>query len=218
MSLEKASNLAISIAALVLAAVIVKREFGSSEVPAHQRGILATAVDDWRSLSAWGTWIGDSSSRVVLTEFGDYQCPFCKRFHERLTAIQDSLSEPVGILYIHFPLPSHRFAVAAANAAMCAGEQGLFPEMHDLLYREQQRIGLIDWDTLAVGAGVQDIEKFKACHSLTDPHPRVAAGAYISDSLEILYTPTVMINQWRYADPPVDSLRQILQAALDRAQ
>lgn len=217
LSFEKISNVILTCAAVVLVGVVIRREFFLGAEPlGRERGVEATEVENWRALAPYGEWIGDSSSPVILTEFGDYQCPYCKLFHERLLAIRDSLSAPIGILYIHFPIATHRFAIAAANAATCAAEQGRFDTMHNVLLSQQAAIGLVTWDSLAVLAAVPDRDAFQACHSLTDPKPIVATGLRIADSLGVTYTPTILINQWRYTEPPVDSLRVILQAAIDR--
>lgn len=215
---ERSVNIAVGVAAIVLAIVVVRREFWPPTDGPSRARTAAVEVADWRTLRNYGVLLGDPDAPVVLTEFGDYQCPFCKMFHERLHHVQDSLSERVAFLYIHYPLPSHRMAVPAANAAMCAHEQGRFEEMHDVLFEKQDSLGVLPWEALARTANVDDIERFLRCQASDLPHQLVAAGKALADSLGVDYTPTIMINQWRYEQPPVDSLRVLLQAAINRAR
>lgn len=84
---------------------------------------------------------GDADAPVVLREFGDYQCPACRRFfqsaYERL---ERDYVEPgrVRLVFFDFPLEGqHRHALVAAQAAGCAGRQDDYWAMHAALYRNQ---------------------------------------------------------------------------------
>lgn len=77
-------------------------------------------------------------SVVTIEEFGDYQCPPCGNLHPTLTAIKKEYGERVRFEFRHFPLTQiHANAHAAAAAAVAAGYQGSFWEMHNLLYENQ---------------------------------------------------------------------------------
>ncbi len=84
---------------------------------------------------------GDPLAPVVIEEYSDFQCPYCSRFYKQtlsqLDANQFSTGEAL-LVYYDFPLTrSHPQAIAAANAARCAGEQGAtnYWMMHDLLFQ-----------------------------------------------------------------------------------
>lgn len=82
---------------------------------------------------------GNPRAPVVIVEFSDFQCPFCRHWYdETLPALRDQLGDDVSIAFLHFPLTSiHPNAAAAHAAAECAGDQGKFWEMHDLLFELQ---------------------------------------------------------------------------------
>ncbi len=82
---------------------------------------------------------GDPGAAVVILEFSDFECPFCERWYqETLPDIRAQVGEDVAIAFLHFPLTQiHPNAAGAHAAAECAGEQGKFWEMHDLLFERQ---------------------------------------------------------------------------------
>ncbi|MEX0782286.1 MAG: thioredoxin domain-containing protein [Dehalococcoidia bacterium] len=82
---------------------------------------------------------GDEDARVVVAEFSDFQCPFCKRWVEQtMDPLLQKYGEDLRLAFLHFPITQlHPNAGNASVAAMCAGEQGKFWEMHDLLFARQ---------------------------------------------------------------------------------
>lgn len=82
---------------------------------------------------------GNPEAKVMVAEFSDFQCPFCKRWtDENLGGIRDQLGDDVAMAFLHYPLTQiHPNAGNASLAAVCAGEQGKFWEMHDLLFARQ---------------------------------------------------------------------------------
>ncbi|MFH0711040.1 MAG: thioredoxin domain-containing protein [Candidatus Aenigmatarchaeota archaeon] len=86
---------------------------------------------------------GNSSARVVVVEFSDYQCPFCRRVEPTVEKIISEYVEKIKFVYMDLPLYSiHKFAGQASNAARCANEQGKFWEYHDVLYDRQDEWAL----------------------------------------------------------------------------
>jgi len=77
---------------------------------------------------------GDKDTKLVMIEFSDYQCPFCGKFvRETMPQIQKGYIDTGKIRYVFmdFPLPMHAQAMKASEAALCAGDQDKFWEMHD---------------------------------------------------------------------------------------
>jgi len=81
---------------------------------------------------------GPTSAPVTIIEYSDFQCPFCSRGAATLRAVAAKYGDRVRIEFRHFPLPVHPDAAKAAEAAMCASEQGMFWEMHDSLFANQK--------------------------------------------------------------------------------
>lgn len=82
---------------------------------------------------------GNAQAKVVIAEFSDFQCPFCKRWSDQnLARIRERLGDDVAFAFLHFPLTQiHPNAGNASLAATCAEDQGKFWEMHDMLFARQ---------------------------------------------------------------------------------
>ena len=82
---------------------------------------------------------GSSDATVVIVEFSDFQCPFCLRwYNDTLPQIDQQIGDDVALVFLHFPIANlHPNAPTVHVAAECAGEQGKFWEMHDLLFERQ---------------------------------------------------------------------------------
>lgn len=81
---------------------------------------------------------GPSSAKITLVEFSDFQCPFCLQALPTVKQILQAYPNDVRFVYEQFPLVSlHAFAQKAAEASLCAQEQGKFWEYHDKLFQSQ---------------------------------------------------------------------------------
>ena len=77
---------------------------------------------------------GKAGAKVTIVEWSDFQCPFCSRAAETVKQIEANYGRDIRLVYKHNPLPMHPNAPAAAEAALAAGKQGKFWEMHDKLF------------------------------------------------------------------------------------
>src|SRR5262245_16592472 len=71
---------------------------------------------------------------VTITEFSDFQCPYCIRAASVVEQVRQTYGERVKVVFKQMPLPMHAHAFKAAQASVCAGEQGKFWEYHDRLF------------------------------------------------------------------------------------
>jgi protein-disulfide isomerase len=101
---------------------------------------------------------GDRGAGVAIIEYSDFQCPSCGHFaRESLPVIDRLYVQPGKVLlaFRHFPISDlHPFAFAAAEAATCAGRQGQFWNMHDLLFRNQDHLGRDDLQRAAASLDI----------------------------------------------------------------
>lgn len=90
---------------------------------------------------------GEAGAKVMIAEYSDFQCPFCQRWAEQaLPTLRQDIGEDVAIAFMHFPITQiHPNAGFASFAAICAGEQGDFWGMHDILFARQS-----EWANLPV--------------------------------------------------------------------
>jgi len=81
---------------------------------------------------------GNGKSKVILTEYGDFQCPGCGSAHPIVKSLSQKYDKQLGFVFRNFPLTNiHPNARAAAAAAEAAGTQGKYWEMHNLLFESQ---------------------------------------------------------------------------------
>lgn len=128
-------------------------------------GVVERQLDDWSSEDAIGHRIGPESAAVVITEFGDYECPACRALHPQVQRLLAQFPDEVALVYRHWPLEYHRSAYPAALAAVCADRQGMFPEMHTYLYSRSDWIAGADANLMEVArrVGVSDTVAFRSC-------------------------------------------------------
>ena len=171
---------------------------------------------------------GDPDAPVVVIEFSDFQCPFCRKHVTETQPILDEQFVDTGDVkwvFKHFPLPIHPAAPAAGAAAECAAEQGKFWEMHDLLFEDVDRWASGDTDAalkeLAGELGL-DQEAFDAC--MAGEEAAAAVESDLSDGAPFVQgTPTfiVLVGEQGRIIPgalPVDQFSEFLQQTVDNAK
>jgi protein-disulfide isomerase len=140
---------------------------------------------------------------------------FLRQLTSDVKVLRERYPTQVAVIYVHFPLPMHRFAIPAARVAECAGEQGRFEAMYDQLFDGQDQFGLKPWDEYATAAVVPDVPAFDACIKKTDPIARVEEGKALGAKLDVKGTPTIIINGWMLGRPPSEAeLNQMVQRVL----
>ena len=87
---------------------------------------------------------GFATAPVLITVFSDFECPFCARHAAAMRELVGHFDKQVRLEFRHFPLPFHKSAPKASEAAACANEQGRFWEMHDRLFERQKNLGVDD--------------------------------------------------------------------------
>src|SRR5215218_6343343 len=113
---------------------------GGGAAAAGGSGRATPSPDSVIARSARGREKG-AANAVSVVEISDFQCPYCRQFYETTYHRFDSAYVKTGkvhMVYVHLPLPMHTQAYPAAEAAMCAGAQGKFWEMHDRLFGSQR--------------------------------------------------------------------------------
>lgn len=205
-----------ALAAVVVALAFVRRDAApSSSMSERSTPATPQIVDDWKQIIPNGVLIGRPDARILLVAFSDLQCPFCRRFHNTVKALQATHGDEFAFLFVHFPLPMHRFARIAARAAECADRQGLLAGFLDVAYAKQDSIGLKSWSSLGQEAGVRDTSEFVRCVSGTQPLARIDSGLAVGERFAVDGTPTVILNGWRFPTPPgEEELRRVIEDLL----
>jgi protein-disulfide isomerase len=119
-----------------------------------------------------GRILGDSSAQVWVVMASDFQCPYCKQWHDAAFAglVRDYVNtHKVRMAFLNMPLSIHQHAKPASEAAMCAAVQDKFWEMHDSLFATQKIWEVLEsplsmFDTLANHNHVE-MMAWRACMS-----------------------------------------------------
>ncbi len=156
---------------------------------------------------------GNRNASVILVEFADFECPHCKEASKIMKSISESYGPKIGLVYKHYPLPSHEFSELAARAAVAAHKQGKFWPMHDELFKNQKSLGYAQIVNMAQRIGL-NMGKFKLDVESPDVREFVARDRKDGEDGGLTGTPTIFINGRRYlGDTTEDSIR----AAIDKA-
>jgi protein-disulfide isomerase len=166
---------------------------------------------------------GSESAQVWLVEISDFQCPFCKQWHDESFAKIDQEYVKTGkvrLAYLNFPLTRiHPNAQAAAEAAMCAGVQGKFWELHESLFQSQPKWAelkspLAVFDSLARAAKVEP-KAWSSCMSTHATAKLIQADRDRSGKAGVESTPTFFVGDRSLAGAyPVDTFRVVLDQAI----
>lgn len=108
---------------------------------------------------------GNKNAQVLLVEYSDYECPYCKAFHPTMLQIMKDYGNKVAWIFRDYPLPFHPKAEKSAEATECAAELGgndAFWKMTDLIYEKMPGMELSQLPDLAKQIGL-DQGKFKSC-------------------------------------------------------
>lgn len=187
------------ICALVITGLLLRRELVSQAPQVVSEDPVK--VEDWPRLLEAGVHFGVQGAPVSIAVFSDFQCPFCKLFHESLQQVRREFGDRMEITYLHFPLSYHTHAIPAALASECAERQGRFEQFADAVFARQDSLGVLSWTGFATLAGVPSAAAFEACFdSVSDA--KVLAGQNLAKRIGARGTPTVLVNGWKLAGAP----------------
>ena len=140
-----------------------------------------------------GEFKGAADALVNIVVFSDFQCPFCSRVNPTLERISKEFPGKVRIFFKHYPLPFHEDAPLASQAALAAGAQGKFWEMHDKLFANQQALKRPDLDRYAQELGL-DAAKFKQALDGNTFKARIDADMALAGKIGVGGTPASFVN------------------------
>jgi protein-disulfide isomerase len=147
---------------------------------------------------------GAPGAKVVIQEFSDFQCPFCKRVQPTLLELEQEYRGQIKLVWRHLPLPFHRHAALAAEAAHEAfaqkGSAG-FWAFHDALFEAQtepEGLARPQLEALAQKLGL-DVTRFRAALDSHQHEKKVKADADIASQAGINGTPAFVINGYYLA-------------------
>lgn len=141
--------------------------------------------------------IGRADAPLTIMEFTDLQCPYCARHAtETFPRLKREYVDTGKVRYASrdLPLPFHRYALPAAVASRCAGEQGRFWEFREALFASQSQLGSAPYGRIAGELGL-DVERLEACRADGRQEANVQADIALAGSVGIRSTPTFVIGR-----------------------
>lgn len=157
---------------------------------------------------------GDPHAAVIIVEFSDFQCPYCKQVQPTLKQILSEYPGKVSLAFRDLPLKQiHPQAQIAAQAGRCAGEQAKFWEFHDLLFSSDR----LDRDSLVEHAkkiGL-DTTRFDACLNSGKYDAQIARDAKDGQSAGVAGMPGFFINGRRLEGVlPISAFEKVIDEEL----
>ena len=159
--------------------------------------------------------LGPADAPITLVEFSDFQCPYCRRWHdETYEPLLAAYPGKIRIVYRHLPLVSiHPDAFSAAEAAMCAGDQNVFWQYHDKLFSGES-LGNAVYEQYARELSL-DIPTFVDCITEHKFQQAIQADSDFAVNLGVRSTPTFFVNGLAIVGAqPLDVFKQVIDKEL----
>ena len=180
--------------------------------------------------NANGLTLGDPNAKVAIDTFEDFQCPACKNFSESIeTAIIQNLVETGKAKYTfhNYPFIDGRSTDSggesdqAANASMCANEQGRFWDMKTIMYtnwngENQGGLSNARLEAMAESIGL-DMTAFNNCFDANKYQNDIQADLDLGDQMGVSGTPSVFVNGVRAGQPGYIPTYQEIATAVEAA-
>ena len=177
--------------------------------------------DLFSELSGAEPVLGNMDAPITIVQIADFQCPFCKKFFdESFTAIKNEYIDTgkAKLIFVNLAFLGPE-SKNAAEAAMCAQDQGKFWEYHDELYKNQkgENLGTFSVKKLQeIAQGLNlNMSEFDSCADSDKHQKRIEKEAELASKYGLRVTPTLIINNTVVKGAqPTDNFRQALDANL----
>lgn len=163
----------------------------------------------------------DSTTKVTLVEFGDYECPACSVYSPFIKQLLTEFSGKITFVFRNYPLPQHKNAPISSYAVEAAGLQGKYWQMHDKIYETQN-----DWASSAnaqeifVGFAKDmglDTNKFVADLASDNIKNIVQKDTKDGNSVKLTETPTFYLNGKKIIfTGKYDQLKKLVESELSK--
>ena len=162
---------------------------------------------------------GAANAPVTIVEFSDFECPYCGGLYPTLKTIEANYKDKVRIVYRQFPLNNiHPLAQKAAEASLCANEQGKFWQLHDAMFSDQQHLTVDDLKSKAAALSM-NTEAFSTCLD-SGKHAAAIRDSIVEGSkLGVDGTPALFINgRLLVGNQPYSEIEKLIEDELARVQ
>lgn len=173
----------------------------SASRPAAAAAGASSTTDSLVAVADRSRILGDSTAPLWVVIVSDFQCPFCKVWHDQtFPALKKEFVDKgqVRVAYLNLPLPQHQHAQVTAEMALCSGAQGRFWEFHDAVFDTQDKwselpAGTMFFDSVAATAKV-DQQQLHACMEAHTMRALVQADYQRAVEAKVRSTPTFFVG------------------------
>ena len=140
-------------------------------------------------------YMGGKNAKVVVAEFSDFQCQYCRKGAEILKKMRKKYGDKIKIVFKNFPLSFHNDAEKAAMAGLCARDQGqtFFWKMHDKMFENQGNLDKKNLTSMAEKIGLK-MQDFVACMESQKYKGKIRESVEEGKRLGVKSTPTFFVN------------------------
>lgn len=185
----------------------------------EERYEVAYLVEPFRSNVASEGFpaFGSEDAPVTIVEFSDFECPYCARVLPTIRQIKSRFGDEVKFVFRQYPLDIHSNARKAAEASLCARDQGKFWEMHDLLFAEQKQLAVAQLKSKAGRLGM-DQDSFDECLDSGRYAADVATDIREGSTAGVSGTPAMFVNGRLVSGAvPFETIKEVIDDELRRS-
>jgi len=159
---------------------------------------------------------GPKDAKVTIVKFSDYQCPFCASADPLVNQVLEAFPKDVNYTYKQFPLTSiHPNAMPAAKAALAAGKQGKYWEMHKKLFDNYRALGAEDLKKYAGEIGL-DVSKWEADMNSKEVQDQINSDMQLARTAGVRGTPTIFVNGKKLQERSFEGFKAAVEVELKK--
>jgi predicted DsbA family dithiol-disulfide isomerase len=160
---------------------------------------------------------GPANAPVTIVEFSDFECPYCGGMFPTLQKIESTYKDKIRIVYRQFPLNAiHPRAQKAAEASLCANEQGKFWQLHDAMFTDQQKLTVDDLKQKASSLSM-DSSAFATCLDSGKHAAAVRESIVEGSKAGVEGTPALFVNgRYLGGNQPYAEIEKVIEDELAR--
>ena len=160
---------------------------------------------------------GPEDAPITLVEFSDFECPYCSQFVSTIDQVKSEYGDRVRVVFRQFPLSIHPNAPKAAEASLCANDQGKFWEMHDAMFQNQNLLHVPALKEKAGQVGL-DQSAFDECLDSGKYEEQVKADTRAGTIAGVTGTPALYVNgiPMPSGAQPYESVAEFIEQELAR--
>ncbi len=160
---------------------------------------------------------GSNDAPVTIVEFSDFQCPYCAKAAHTVDEVLKAYPRDVSFVYKNFPLPMHANAEPAARAALAAGRQGKFWDMHDQLFAHSGDLSPATLERIARTLGL-DVARFQTDMSAPEVKEQLDLEIRQGKWAGVRGTPTFFINDRMAQTNTAEGLKALVAEELKHSR